>query len=183
MQVNEDIREPDQGEGRSDCGEAFVSLAHPVEKIVTRTAAQRSEPSRAPVAVATAAGKTLDMQRRAVIDEVKKSSLRGAAGAGFRPGSSGGFLAQGQPKPKYLCITPTSPSRATARTASFSRMTRTRCSRASHGVLGRSALTLLHLRARRVQIPSSVLEKAIAEAYADGIFGKKLMGKDSTPMW
>src|SRR5271157_1010722 len=39
-----------------------------------------------------------------VIDEVKKSNLRGLGGAGFPTGTKWSFIPQANPKPKYLVI-------------------------------------------------------------------------------
>ena len=39
-----------------------------------------------------------------VIDEVKRSNLRGLGGAGFPTGAKWSFVPQANPKPKYLVI-------------------------------------------------------------------------------
>src|SRR5208283_3651422 len=39
-----------------------------------------------------------------VLDEVKRSNLRGLGGAGFPTGTKWGFIPQANPKPKYLVI-------------------------------------------------------------------------------
>ncbi len=44
------------------------------------------------------------MQPAAVIEEVKKSNLRGLGGAGFPTGMKWSFIPQANPKPKYLVI-------------------------------------------------------------------------------
>jgi NADH-quinone oxidoreductase subunit F len=44
------------------------------------------------------------MAPAAVIDEVKKSNLRGLGGAGFPTGTKWSFIPQANPKPKYLVI-------------------------------------------------------------------------------
>ncbi len=44
------------------------------------------------------------MTPAAVIEEIKRSNLRGLGGAGFPTGTKWGFIPQGNPKPKYLVI-------------------------------------------------------------------------------
>src|SRR5438874_1702358 len=48
--------------------------------------------------------KALEMQPAQIIDEVKKSNLRGRGGAGFPTGLKWSFVPKDNPKPKYLCI-------------------------------------------------------------------------------
>jgi len=44
------------------------------------------------------------MTPAAVLDEVKRASLRGRGGAGFPAGVKWGFVPQNVPKPRYLCV-------------------------------------------------------------------------------
>jgi len=48
--------------------------------------------------------KVLGMQPAQVIDEVKKSNLRGRGGAGFPTGMKWSFVPKDSPKPKYLAV-------------------------------------------------------------------------------
>ncbi|HZI11168.1 MAG TPA: NADH-quinone oxidoreductase subunit F, partial [Myxococcus sp.] len=48
--------------------------------------------------------KALEMQPAAIIDEVKKSNLRGRGGAGFPTGMKWSFVPKDSPKPKYLAV-------------------------------------------------------------------------------
>jgi NADH-quinone oxidoreductase subunit F len=48
--------------------------------------------------------KALKMAPEAVVDEVKKSSLRGRGGAGFPTGMKWGFVDRKSPKPKYIVV-------------------------------------------------------------------------------
>jgi NADH-quinone oxidoreductase subunit F len=45
-----------------------------------------------------------EMTPSAVLEEVKKASLRGRGGAGFPAGLKWGFVPQNVPKPRYLCV-------------------------------------------------------------------------------
>ena len=49
-----------------------------------------------------ALGKALQMTPEGIIEEVKKSALRGRGGAGFPAGMKWGFLPRTSPKPKYI---------------------------------------------------------------------------------
>jgi NADH-quinone oxidoreductase subunit F len=49
-----------------------------------------------------AARKALEMDPGAVVDEVKRSGLRGRGGAGFPTGTKWGFIPKDNPRPKYL---------------------------------------------------------------------------------
>ena len=51
----------------------------------------------------TALPKALKMTPEAIIDEVKKSGLRGRGGAGFPTGIKWGFIQRDSKKPIYLC--------------------------------------------------------------------------------
>ncbi|HET9034551.1 MAG TPA: NADH-quinone oxidoreductase subunit F, partial [Myxococcaceae bacterium] len=48
--------------------------------------------------------KVLGMQPAQIIDEVKKSNLRGRGGAGFPTGMKWSFVPKDSPKPKYLAV-------------------------------------------------------------------------------
>ena len=87
-------------------------------------------PSTRSAAAAQAFKKALTMQPAALVDEVKKSNLRGRGGAGFPTGHEVVVHPQGRQARSTWSSTPTSPSRAPARTASCSPTTRTCCSRA-----------------------------------------------------
>src|SRR4029079_18790331 len=48
--------------------------------------------------------KALGLQPAQIIDEVKKSNLRGRGGAGFPTGLKWSFVPKDSPKPKYLAV-------------------------------------------------------------------------------
>jgi len=52
----------------------------------------------------TALGKALAMEPPAIVEEVKKSNLRGLGGAAFPTGVKWGFIPKGSTAPKYLVI-------------------------------------------------------------------------------
>ena len=54
-----------------------------------------------------------------IIDEVKKSGLRGRGGAGFPTGLKWSFMPKADPRPSYLVINADESGRALARTAKF----------------------------------------------------------------
>ena len=49
-------------------------------------------------------GEWLKREPEAIVDEVKKSGLRGRGGAGFPTGMKWGFLPKDNPKPRYMCV-------------------------------------------------------------------------------
>ncbi|MCL2178027.1 MAG: NADH-quinone oxidoreductase subunit NuoF [Proteobacteria bacterium] len=111
-----------------------------------------------------------------IVDEVKKSNLRGRGGAGFPTGVKWGFVPKDSPKPKYLCVNADESEPGTAKDRYI-------LERDPHLLLEGVAIACWALGVHTCYIyargefkhPSSVLDRAIAEAYADGIFGRKLM--------
>jgi NADH-quinone oxidoreductase subunit F len=123
--------------------------------------------------------RVLDMAPADVTAEVKKSNLRGRGGAGFPTGLKWSFVPKDSPKPKYLAINADESEPGTAKDRFI-------LENDPHVMLEGIGIACWALGAHTCYIyargefkyPSSVLEKAIADAYADGIFGPKLMGKD-----
>jgi NADH-quinone oxidoreductase subunit F len=121
------------------------------------------------------------MQPAQVTDEVKKSNLRGRGGAGFPTGLKWSFVPslEKNTRPRYLAINADESEPGTAKDRFILEYD-------PHLLLEGIAIACYALNAHTCYIyargefkyPSGVLDKAIAEAYADGIFGKKLMGKD-----
>ena len=127
------------------------------------------------------AKKALELAPAAITDEVKKSNLRGRGGAGFPTGMKWSFVPslEKNTKPRYLAINADESEPGTAKDRFI-------LENDPHLLLEGIAIACYALGAHTCYIysrgefkyPSAVLDKAIAEAYADGIFGKKLMGKD-----
>jgi NADH-quinone oxidoreductase subunit F len=127
------------------------------------------------------AQKALKLTPVQIIDEVKKSQLRGRGGAGFPTGLKWSFVpsAEKNNKPRYLAINADESEPGTAKDRFI-------LENDPHLLLEGIAIACFALNAHTCYIytrgefkhPSAVLDKAIADAYADGIFGKKLFGTD-----
>jgi len=125
--------------------------------------------------------KALELTPAAITDEVKKSQLRGRGGAGFPTGLKWSFVPslEKNNKPRYLAINADESEPGTAKDRFI-------LENDPHLLLEGIAIACYALGAHTCYVyargefkyPSAVLDKAIAEAYADGIFGKKLMGRD-----
>lgn len=121
----------------------------------------------------------LELPPAKVIEEVKKSNLRGRGGAGFPTGLKWSFVPKDSPKPKYLAINADESEPGTAKDRFI-------LENDPHMLLEGIGIACWALGAHTCYIysrgefkyPSSVLDRAIAEANAAGIFGKKLMGRD-----
>jgi NADH-quinone oxidoreductase subunit F len=127
------------------------------------------------------AKKAIKLAPSAIIDEVKKSQLRGRGGAGFPTGLKWSFVpsAEKNNKPRYLAINADESEPGTAKDRFI-------LENDPHLLLEGIAIACYALNAHTCYIysrgefkyPSAVLDKAISDAYADGIFGKKMMGLD-----
>jgi NADH-quinone oxidoreductase subunit F len=105
-----------------------------------------------------------------IVDELKKSSLRGRGGAGFPTGLKWSFMPRKRPGRSIFCATPTNPSRAPARIATSCASTRTRDRRHGDCVLRDRIDGRVQLPARRVP-PRAVraLRRGAEGAYAAGL--------------
>ena len=123
--------------------------------------------------------KVLELAPEAVTAEVKKSNLRGRGGAGFPTGMKWSFVPKDSPKPKYLAINADESEPGTAKDRYILEYD-------PHLLLEGIAIACWALNVHTCYVyargefkyPSSVLDRAIDEAYQAGIFGPKLMGKD-----
>jgi NADH-quinone oxidoreductase subunit F len=125
--------------------------------------------------------KALQLTPAQILDEVKKSNLRGRGGAGFPTGLKWSFVpsAEKNPKPRYLCVNADESEPGTAKDRFILEYD-------PHLLLEGVAIACYALNAHTCYIysrgefkhPSAVLDRAIAEATAAGIFGKTLLGRD-----
>src|SRR5262245_27123243 len=113
-----------------------------------------------------------------VLEEVKKSGLRGRGGAGFPTGTKWSFMPKETPKPKYLVCNADKSEPGTFKD-------RLLMERDPHVLLEGSLLGCYAMGSRRCFIyirgeyvkAARILERAIAEAYEKGYAGKNILGK------
>ncbi len=118
-----------------------------------------------------------DMSPDQVIDEVKKSGIRGRGGAGFPTGVKWSFIPKDSPKPRYLCCNADESEPGTCKD-------RVLMERDPHGVIEGMAIAsyaigchtmFIYIRGEFGQC-IEVMEKAREEAYAKGHLGKNVHG-------
>jgi len=117
------------------------------------------------------------MTPAAVLDEVKKASLRGRGGAGFPAGMKWGFVPQDVPKPRYLCVNADEGEPGTFKDRYLMNhnphLLLEGTIIASYAVGIRSAF--IYIRGEYEAIALR-LEAAIAEAHRNGYLGEKILG-------
>jgi NADH-quinone oxidoreductase subunit F len=121
------------------------------------------------------AKKALKMQPEEVIEEVKKSGLRGRGGAGFPAGVKWGFLPKDNPKPRYLCVNADESEPGTFKDRYIMEDD-------PHLLLEGIIISCYAIKSNTAFIyirgeyhyAYKVLEKAIEEAYKNGYLGKNL---------
>ncbi len=112
-----------------------------------------------------------------VIDEVKRSGLRGRGGAGFPTGMKWSFVPKNSPKPRYLCCNADESEPGTCKD-------RVLMERDPHGVIEGMAIAAYAIGCHRMFIyirgefghPIRRMEEAVAEAYKGGHLGKNIYG-------
>src|SRR6202012_6038484 len=115
--------------------------------------------------------KALLMAPADITELVKKSNLRGRGGAGFPTGLKWSFVPKDNPKPKYLAINADESEPGTFKDRFILEYD-------PHMLLEGIAIAAYALDCHQVYIyargefkkPSAILNAAIAEAYAEGIF-------------
>jgi NADH-quinone oxidoreductase subunit F len=125
----------------------------------------------------TALKKALEMDRDAVIDEVKASGLRGRGGAGFPTGVKWGFMPKEPTRPQYLVCNADESEPGTFKDREIIRWT-------PHQLVEGCIISAYAIRAEHVYIycrgeffeTSTILGKAVEEAYAAGLLGKDILG-------
>ena len=124
-----------------------------------------------------AAKKALSMSPDEVIEEVKKSNLRGRGGAGFPTGIKWSFVPKDNNKPKYLCVNADEGEPGTFKDRYI-------MEKAPHllleGVIIASWAVginkaYIYIRGEYSKIALG-LERAIEEAYSKGFLGKSIFG-------
>lgn len=114
-----------------------------------------------------------------VIEEVKKSGLRGRGGAGFPTGVKWGFLPKDNPKPRYLCVNADESEPGTFKDRYIMEDD-------PHMLIEGIIISCFAIKSNKCFIyirgeyyyPYKVLQDAIDEAYEKGLLGKNLFGTD-----
>lgn len=123
--------------------------------------------------------KTLKMQPKEIIEEVKSSGLRGRGGAGFPAGMKWSFVPVNSGKPTYLCVNADESEPGTFKDRSI-------LEKDPHRMIEGAMITATAIGCHRAYIymrgefdlsRRRVLQ-AIAEAYAKGYLGKRIFGSE-----
>ncbi len=122
------------------------------------------------------AAKALKMKPEEIIDEVKKSGLRGRGGAGFSTGMKWGFLPKNN-EPRYLLCNADEGEPGTFKD-------RLMMERAPHQLIEGMIISAFAINSKKSYIyirgeydyPIACVRKAIEEAYAAGYLGKNIFG-------
>ncbi|MGC3991068.1 MAG: NADH-quinone oxidoreductase subunit NuoF [Chthoniobacteraceae bacterium] len=121
--------------------------------------------------------KALTMTPESIVDEVKKSGLRGRGGAGFPCGVKWGFIKRGGPKPTYLICNADESEPGTFKDRYIIHQD-------PHQLIEGMIISCFAVGANlayiyiRGEFPegAQILEKALAEARAKGFLGKNILG-------
>ena len=124
-----------------------------------------------------ALAKALRMPPEEIIEEVKRSGLRGRGGAGFPCGLKWSFVPKGNDKPKYLVCNADESEPGTFKD-------RLLIEQDPHQLIEGCAICCLAVGANTCYIyirgeytyPARVMEEAIRDAYEQGILGDSVMG-------
>src|SRR6202140_3222771 len=118
-----------------------------------------------------------EMTPESIIDEVKKSSLRGRGGAGFPTGMKWSFVPKDSPKPKYVICNADESEPGTCKDRPLMEMDPHQliegiviAGRAIHSHQG-----FIYIRGEYRYV-LDILDAAIAAAYARGYLGKNILG-------
>jgi NADH-quinone oxidoreductase subunit F len=125
----------------------------------------------------TALAKALKMDRKEIIEEVKKSGLRGRGGAGFPTGLKWSFVPPDDGKPKYLICNNDESEPGTFKDRHI-------CTVTPHSIIEGMIIGAYAIGAgkgyiyTRWEFQSEIgyLEEAIKEAYEAGYLGKNILG-------
>jgi len=112
-----------------------------------------------------------------VIDEVKKSNLRGLGGAGFPAGTKWSFIPQANPKPKYLVINADEGEPGTFKDKYI-------LEQDPHGLIEGIIITCFAINSHKAYVyirgeyvnALQIMQGAVDEAYRAGFLGKGIFG-------
>ncbi len=125
----------------------------------------------------TALKKALGMAPDDVINEVKKSNLRGRGGAGFPTGVKWSFIPKQAQKPKYVVVNADESEPGTFKDRDLMRYTPhlliEGIAIAAHAI--GSSIGYIYIRGEYTR-EAKLLQEAIDEAYAKGYLGKNILG-------
>ncbi|GAC1683358.1 MAG: hypothetical protein PVS2B2_22480 [Candidatus Acidiferrum sp.] len=117
------------------------------------------------------------MTPESIIDEVKKSSLRGRGGAGFPTGMKWSFVPKDSPKPKYLICNADESEPGTCKDRPLMELDPHQLIEGMV-IAGRaigSHLGFIYIRGEYRYV-LDIMDEAIAEAYSRGYLGKNILG-------
>jgi NADH-quinone oxidoreductase subunit F len=122
-------------------------------------------------------GEWLRRAPETIVEEVKKSNLRGRGGAGFPTGMKWSFLPKDNPKPRYLCVNADESEPGTYKD-------RVILERDPHRLIEAVVVSCHAIRAQTAYVyirgefheGARILETALAEARAAGLVGANILG-------
>ena len=121
--------------------------------------------------------KVLAMQPAEVVEVVKESGLRGRGGAGFPTGVKWSFMPREKNKPHYLCCNADESEPGTFKDREIMRWTPHAliegCAIGQYAI--QAEVCFIYIRGEFTEA-IAIMEKALEEAYADGILGDNAMG-------
>ncbi|HVT57459.1 MAG TPA: NADH-quinone oxidoreductase subunit NuoF [Thermoanaerobaculia bacterium] len=124
-----------------------------------------------------ALARTLEMEPDAVTDEVKKSGLRGRGGAGFPTGLKWSFIPKGSDQPKYLVCNADESEPGTFKDRLLMEKDPHQliegCAICCYAV--RAHVCYIYIRGEYTHV-TAVMERALREAYEQGILGDSVLG-------
>lgn len=125
----------------------------------------------------TALKQALGMQPAEVVDVVKESGLRGRGGAGFPTGMKWSFMPKEKAGPHYLCCNADESEPGTFKDREIMRWTPHAliegCAIAMHAI--QAEVCYIYIRGEFTD-PLAIMERALAEAYTEGVLGANAMG-------
>jgi len=123
--------------------------------------------------------KALEMKPEEIIDEVKKSNLRGRGGACFPTGLKWSFMPKNSDKPKYLCINGDESEPGTFKDRQIFEYNPHLLIEGTVIACYAMGITTAYIYIRGEYGKwIKMLQTAIDDAYANGFIGEKILGKD-----